>query len=221
MQPDSTDISELFNKVGNKHDLTPIYQVEKATPVEEKDPDLNLLLELTPKSTKKEIDLIKEELRKLRERKSPPRADPRVFNHPLPNQSTMTYKFGSRSYISDVYPGYTWYNGHWYKITEDLKFTESRGLQYTHIHGSTMLHKQYIDTTVQINESFYPIIYNGTRLFVKRHLTENYVYIPHLQGVVQATGSLSELRFVSAEYDHNGVVFEDIDFMVKHYSARW
>jgi len=149
-----------------------------------------------------------------------PEHDPRVFNNPLPNDAVMTYQYGARSYVVDCYPGYTWRNGHWYKITNSLRFTQlpireiqkiwspnSRGY---HPH-SVELEKKYIDLTFQLTDLAHPVIYHGTRIFVTesyKKAKDSYIYIPSSQGAIYAHNS-SGNPTVESLIKQSGIILED------------
>jgi len=85
--------------------------------------------------------------------------DPRQDNKSLPNDSTITYAFGARAYVTDLYPGYIWRNCEWFKIKHGLKFkpqSETRIKRY-------MFSK---NNSGHINDAYVPIIINGIRYFI-------------------------------------------------------
>lgn len=148
--------------------------------------------------------------------------DPRIENNPLPNESNMTYEFGARSYKTSCYPDYTWRNGYWYKISSELKF-ELIGSEDSLNLSSILLEDKHPDITAQIDDYFYPIIYDNVRYFVKdiweqdpyyngkRFVnTRNYVYIPDAKACVNwADSDLEQIIKSSA------TKFEDPEFMKK------
>lgn len=75
----------------------------------------------------------------------------------LPNNAYITYKFGARSYISNLYSEYTWRNGIWYKIYNNLHFSNNE----------------------IIDDTYIPIFLNGIRIFIKKINNGKYkVFIP-------------------------------------------
>lgn len=112
--------------------------------------------------------------------------DPRIDNKPLPNDATMTRDFGERSYITSVYPGFTWRNGYWFKITKTLKF---KIIQHD-LHdkdigfGISGLTKFNIDPAIQMTDKFEEIIHDDIRLFRAKYgsTDQEYIYyIPSLK----------------------------------------
>lgn len=98
--------------------------------------------------------------------------DPRTGFHALPNDAVLTMEYGARAYITDVYPGYLWRNGHWYKITQHIKFVPMQEASiYTRLQKET--HDGPISLTgstqaMMINDSFDAIYVDGIRLFARR-----------------------------------------------------
>ena len=162
----------------------------------------DLIKKLTPNSSKKEIANLRESLDSLKKQfeELKNEVDPRMFNNPLPNDSKMTYQYGARSYVVDCYPGYTWRNGNWFKITPDLKFEPTPKLLISQCPDPTGLADQSYSSSMFciIDDSFYPVIINGTRVFVKEVfrkvqtpgcnvMTEhyrNYAYFPFNQNII-------------------------------------
>jgi len=95
--------------------------------------------------------------------------DPRIKNEELPNDAKVTYEFGARSFISDVYKDFTWRNGFWYKISNELYFTNNMNnayLQFKDLNG--------VNTHSFINDSFKSIIISDKRYFISHNnLYEN------------------------------------------------
>lgn len=162
----------------------------------------DLIKKLTPNSSKKEISNLRESFDRLKKQfeELKNEVDPRMFNNPLPNDSKMTYQYGARSYIVDCYPGYTWRNGNWFKITPDLKFEPTPKLLISSCPDPTGLADQSYSSSMFciIDDSYYPAIINGTRVFVKEvfrktpsyngshHLERyrNYAYFPFNQNII-------------------------------------
>ena len=153
--------NELFNNMA-EHE-SPKQKSPESNPEE-------LIKKLTPISSTKEILRLHECVEKLKQQFGELKndIDPRLFNNPLPNDSKMTYQFGARAYTTDCYPGYIWRNGHWSKITQDLKFeaTPKYLFSYADITGIT---SQYYTASpfVTLDDSYYPAIINGTRIFIR------------------------------------------------------
>lgn len=150
--------------------------------------------------------------------------DPRIRNRPLPQESKITYEFGARAYISDAYPNYVWRNGHWYKITDELKFVsmtheEIKKILLTNIYTTDIMRKiPFADKSYTIDDTFAPIIYKGIRYFIRCLLIDNnnkitfssinqnntlLIYNPATQTVCDKYYS----RFVNWTYD--SFVYED------------
>lgn len=100
--------------------------------------------------------------------------DPRIGFHPLPNDAVITMTYGARAYITDVFPGYLWRNGYWYKITQSINFTPMSNASIY-----SRLQKQYYDGPIRfateipthailINDTFDAIWVDGVRLFARR-----------------------------------------------------
>jgi hypothetical protein len=102
--------------------------------------------------------------------------DPRVDNNPLPNDSEITYKFGAMSYITDVYPGYTWRNGSWYKIKKTLEFKPHSAKRLVNFRNSVNTNNSvnFIDSInvkklnpcAYINDAFVPFMHYDNRYFI-------------------------------------------------------
>lgn len=154
--------------------------------------------------------------------------DPRVCNFPLPEQSKMTYEYGARSYVTDVYPDYTWRNGVWYKIGPNLKFVSTYKkeqlknpvLSHVELYGSTAVK----NAAEVIDDSYYPVIYNGNRIFVRevhdsRH--PHQYYLPVTQRVLTSSGDVlkrySELISKHIETLVNGCT----EMMLESDSMKW
>lgn len=171
-------------------------------PATEQQKTENLIKKLTPNSSKKEITNLRESLERLKKQFEELRndVDPRMFNNPLPNDSKITYQYGARSYVVDCYPGYTWRNGNWFKITPDLMFEPTPKLLVTNCPDPTGLADQSCSSSMFciIDDSYYPIIINGTRVFVKEVFRKvqsyngtlqmesyrNYAYFPFNQNII-------------------------------------
>jgi hypothetical protein len=95
--------------------------------------------------------------------------DPRIHNNPLPNESTITYRYGARCYITECYPDYVWRNGFWYRKSETLRFEKmNKNNIKAAMFGTTLHDKYHIGTdNYVLDDSFYPIMYNETRIFVR------------------------------------------------------
>lgn len=194
----------MFKNLSEKLFLTPTSQGE--SPVTPSVPDQQrteeLIKKLTPNSSKKEIANLRETLESLKRQFEELKndVDPRMFNNPLPNDSKITYQYGARSYMADCYPGYTWRNGNWIKITTDLKFTPTPKVLVTDCPDLTFAVDQSYSSSMFciMDDSYYPVIVNGTRLFLKEmfrrlyHPSSNtsyeryrtYAYFPFNQNIV-------------------------------------
>lgn len=110
--------------------------------------------------------------------------DPRIDNKPLPNDSVMTKQFGARAYVTDAYYGFVWRNGHWYRITDNLKFVESspeRIQYYLHKKSSKLSVKAITsegipDESANINDAYIPVKVDGIRYFIKKNIANNNTY---------------------------------------------
>jgi hypothetical protein len=101
--------------------------------------------------------------------------DPRVSNNILPFQSSVTYKFGARSYITSVYPQYTWRNGTWFLIDKDLSFKKDTIKRYER----SVLTLKSISTWLEyshINDSWDPITIGTHRYFI--------LYVSRYAGII-------------------------------------
>jgi hypothetical protein len=107
--------------------------------------------------------------------------DPREENAILPNDAKLTMQYGARAYVTDLYPGYVWRNGVWYKHTATLKFVI---VNLASLHNKIL--NTYTDTktsgghyacddeiyvptaTMGIDDTFDAIFINDIRTFAKR-----------------------------------------------------
>lgn len=189
-----------------------------------------LIEKLTPNGSKSEIanlivcvEKIKKQLTELK-----CDADPRMFNNPLLNDSRMTYKFGARAYESDCYPGYVWRNGNWFKITPELQFEPTPKVLVTQRPDPTGAADQSYSSSIFciIDDSFYPVLINGTRLFVKEVFTNAdyngnvhtklsgmYAYFPYHNHIIN-TGMIPNFypNGRPKTYVHQGMKIEYEDF---------
>lgn len=98
--------------------------------------------------------------------------DPRTGFHALPNDATLTMEYGARAYTTDVYPGYLWRNGYWYKMATSVNFTRmSESSIYSRLQKNGHdgpIHFNDNAPAVMINDSFDAIIVDGVRLFARR-----------------------------------------------------
>ena len=188
---------ELSNKWNA---LVPLPQQSLNT--QENVPEINkasdLINRLTPENSKKEIHQLKRLIHKMQEQLNTIKVtkeviDPRMFNNPLPNQSTITYKYGARSYLTDCYVGFTWRNGHWFQVSNNFKFKPIKVANLNEaIKRSPDLSCLSSDATVAspfiaMDDLFYPVIINGTRVFVKEISdTDTYLYFPFTQNIVKS-----------------------------------
>ena len=131
---------------------------------------MNILDVLTPDLSPSQIKELKNRLRAAEKfvKINKSQYDPRIVNLPLPNDAIITYKYSARAYESDLYDGFVWRNGVWY-IADGLKFDVidikntaiadySCGTIYSNINVSLI--------GVNIDDTFYPCIFNGQRLFI-------------------------------------------------------
>ena len=88
--------------------------------------------------------------------------DPRIKDAGLPNDASVTYDYGARSFITDAYDNFTWRNGTWFKITNELKFKSDISDSFTK--KDVQGHKIY---RTLINDSYNSIIVNNNRYFIK------------------------------------------------------
>lgn len=167
--------------------------------------------------TMKILEELKQRLETLEKIYSSPDEDPRKQNLPLPNDATLTYDYGARSYLSDVYPNYVWRNGHWYKKKDDLSFVPN--LDKKTYMRSTMLYDEIYPRATEfktdhisiLDDSFYPVIIDGIRLFVKDrvnlagYIIDHFVYFPHAQKIIM-------MRNFN-QYANDSIVYEDECFM--------
>ncbi len=174
----------------------------------------NLINRLTPSSSKQElaqlrttVNLLQEQINALRDSKD--QCDPRLFNNPLPNQATITYKYGARAYEIDCYPGFVWRNNHWYRITSSLNFVPDKVTATKKIDLVNAINTG-IHTSLVLDDSYYPVIVNGTRLFV--HETEgstSYIYFPFTQmiGLSNSFPQFSQMQksYLEQKYYYNNV----------------
>jgi hypothetical protein len=148
--------------------------------------------------------------------------DPRRCNNILPNDAVMTRRFGARSYLTDCYPEYTWYNGNWFKISDELKFEEldDKNLRMLHNNysNSTLLEKGYADSSIILDDLFVPFKVFGTRVFVRVYKPSRgyyfIIYYPHIQTATPSNGSH---YYLESYYRYKralpqGIVCEDPDF---------
>ena len=134
----------------------------------------------------------------------------------------MNTKFG-KGHISDLYPGFVWRNGFWYRIKRDLKFKPHsvrrlRKWQVTEYLDSEILCKpismEHADRDIPINDSYVPVFINDLRYFVRpiyysydcgrglEVLNEyTYVYVPYLQGVIKVSTNRNFLETLIYEDD--------------------
>jgi hypothetical protein len=133
--------------------------------------------------------------------------DPRVRNRPLPNDAVLTYEYGARAYISDIYNGFVWRNGFWYRLPLKNKFKphsirKLRKWNVSEYADADILKKNVtihqVESDVDINDSYVPVFLNEIRYFI-RFMYSSYsnnniqylsaeganIYIPHLQGVIK------------------------------------
>jgi len=123
--------------------------------------------------------------------------DPRLFNNPLPSQSVISFQYGARSYNCDLYPGFTWRNGTWYKTTPELKFSPAP-IEGIYIRRSDMQHapdlgnRKIPDVVATIDDLYYPVFINSNRVFIREvwvkrrgeqpsQCVEAYCYFPDKQ----------------------------------------
>lgn len=134
--------------------------------------------------------------------------DPRDDNKPLPEDSILVYKYGARSYLSDRYPGFTWRNGYWIKITDKLNLHPGSAERIKKFYdegseredGQTDDLMMYgIDPTISLNDSYIPYIINGSRKFIrqfynyKKVYRYSLVYYPQLKGVKKILVPISQM----------------------------
>ncbi len=179
---------------------------------------------LTPESMKRELANI---MYKLSELSANNNVDPRICNNPLPNDARLTRAYGHRSFISDCYPGFVWYNGFWYKETDTLKFSElsfDENIKLLSIpperYQTALLKEGLLDMSVRMDDAFYPVKINGNRVFLReywdvikndpRNFTYKYLdtimYIPELQGCQKAVihrFSHNDRNFVIEDTNYN------------------
>ena len=163
---------------------------------------MDILDVLTPDLTPNQIKELKRRLRDAEKNAKINKSqyDPRVVNLPLPNDAKITYKYGARAYESDLYDGFVWRNGVWYN-TKDLNFVPSKcddmknnsianyryGTIYSNITVSLV--------GVNIDDTFYPCILNGQRIFIHENWTNGspcdvFIYEPLSQQIFISSVSL-------------------------------
>lgn len=103
--------------------------------------------------------------------------DPRINNNTLPNDATLCMSYGARAYLSDVYPGYIWRNGYWFKITPALKFTQMPATKIKQkcaradtmvIHGRYNPEDNTPSTGTHVDDVHDALIINSVRVFARR-----------------------------------------------------
>jgi hypothetical protein len=137
---------------------------------------MDILDILTPELNENQVSELKRRLRDALKTTSQNKScfDPRIVNLPLPNDAKITYKYGARAYISDIYKGFVWRNGVWYDAKElpadafkppASDYFKANGIadyNYNTIYGgiiSSMI-------GINIDDTFYPCILNGQRIFI-------------------------------------------------------
>jgi hypothetical protein len=157
---------------------------------------------LTPKSSKLEIENLKLKLSALSTQVEDLKnqVDPRMFNNPLPNDAVMTYEYGARAFYSNCYPGYIWRNGSWYLITPTFKFEPLPKITCEIlIENPTWGGNIDSDkTNFVLDDSWYPVKMNGTRIFIREkfvshydahhklyNFSKSYAYLPFTQNVIE------------------------------------
>ncbi len=195
----------MFQELSNSLFATEVASDNKSDNKQGSNREINTNEELVKKLSpngKKMLDLLEKRLDSLKKQISDIKqeADPRMFNNPLPNDSVMTYQFGARAYKCTSYPKYVWRNGHWYEMKDDLKFEKVFSAK-TFVPDLTSIVKHSDESSIFtiLDDTYYPIFVNGTRIFVKevfsRVLRKNgdfaldksamYAYFPFNQNVME------------------------------------
>ena len=139
---------------------------------------MDILDRLTPELNPSQVSELKRRLREAEKSLAVNKCqyDPRIVNLPLPNDAKITYKYGARAYESDLYKGFVWRNGVWYVIDDNLRFDKPD------IKNSSIANYNYgtiysnINTSligVNIDDTFYPCILNGQRIFIHENWENN------------------------------------------------
>lgn len=141
--------------------------------------------------------------------------DPRIYNNPLPNDAVITKKYGHRSFTSDLYPGFVWYNGFWHKESADLHFKEltseaNKKLLNTGKFKTKTLSIGMIDMSICMDDAFYPVKIDGVRVFLREvwyddSYSSTISYLPEIQGCSQSLFT----RFTA----EGTVVYEDTSYI--------
>jgi hypothetical protein len=111
--------------------------------------------------------------------------NPIAKNDILPEEAVIESRYGLHAYITDIYPGYVWKMGSWYKITDSTNFNDELNfppihkdaklkcpLKYIHTHPLRMANP-YVWTDL-ITSEYICVKINGRRAFV----TNRYIYNP-------------------------------------------
>lgn len=119
--------------------------------------------------------------------------DPRINNKALPNDATITYKYGARAYKHDLYPGFIWRNGNWLKESPDMpKFK-----QLSPIYLKSCKNKLDPNLLISINDRFEPFIVDGVRLFITIRNVREFCYTSYKElpsNVIDRNATLKKIN---------------------------
>ena len=145
--------------------------------------------------------------------------DPRIVNLPLPNDATITYKYGARAYESDIYNGFIWRNGVWFdKSTVNFDKSEcsieSLGKKYTANYNHGTIYSNIVASLINVNidDTFYPCILNGQRMFIHENWDKTgpvnvLVFEPLSQQIF--VGDVSLCRALMNKSKNKKIIYED------------
>ena len=133
---------------------------------EKNDAHKRILAMLTPETVKRELLNALHKLENI--------TDPRIYNSPLPNDSTPTRQFGALAYVFDGYPGFVWRKGSWYKITPRLHFSqlpldEEQRLLFKPVLKGKLFTDDIPDPTMTLDDAYYPVKIDGIRVFLREY----------------------------------------------------